>query len=216
MSSSCGKGEAPPLGGAIRQGEGDITCTNAWEAVRPFLTNQEGQRSPESYIEVIGQFDVENNPRYCPRNGCTFCNIFVWDVTLAMNSEIPHWVDIISGAPRQYPDVQGAYETDANGNALWLNNYGEEFGWKKVSAEEAQQAAGRGQPTVVALSNPGGIGHIAVVRPCENQEQVYVDSKGVYKNLYITQAGSSNFALKELAWGFYAASMPYLEFFTHE
>jgi len=219
MNSSSGEpkagGQKTP-GAATRNEGGSITGTNVWEPVTPFLTSQEGQRSRESYIEVLDQFDVENNPRYCPRDGCTFCNIFVWDVTLSMGSEIPHWVDISTGAPRRFPDVQGARETDANGNAQWLNNYGEGFGWIKVTAEEAQSAAHRGQPTVVTLYNPGEIGHIALVRPGENQDRVFVDSSGVYQNIFIAQAGSSNFNFRELAWGFFARSMPYLEFYTHE
>ena len=38
----------------------------------------------------------------------------------------------------------------------------------------------------------------------------------LYQNVFIAQAGSSNFNFRELAWGFFAKSMPYLEFYTHE
>lgn len=192
-----------------------LTNTNAWEPVSPDLTNMEGQRSREAYDSVLDQFDVENNPRYSPRGGCTYCNIFVWDATRAMEAEIPHWIDCQSGAPRQFPQTHGAREADANVNAQWLREYGHLYGWVKVAAGEAQESANRGQPTVVALESPDGIGHIAMVRPAENAGEVYQDSRGVYRNVYIAQAGADNFNFKELAWGFLVRNMPHLEFYTH-
>jgi predicted chitinase len=51
-----------------------------------------------------------------------------------------------------------------------------------VSAEEAQSLANQGHPTVASWHNPGGIGHIAVVRPGEVNE----------RGPAIAQAGGSN------------------------
>src|SRR5262249_33697365 len=138
-------------------------------------------RNASNYSDVINQFAVDTNPRYQPRGGNTYCNIFAWDVTRAMGAEIPHWVDgngnpAGGGAP-------GARELDANGGHRGLETQGPRSGWREVSAAEAQQRATQGPPAVASWNNPGGIGHIAVVRPGE------LTNRGPA----IAQAGASNF-----------------------
>ena len=34
----------------------------------------------KEYAEIIDSFDVENNSKYLPHNGHTYCNIFAQDV----------------------------------------------------------------------------------------------------------------------------------------
>ncbi len=49
----------------------------------------------------------------------------------------------------------------------WLNQKGQESGWREVSAEKAQELANLGHPTVASVYEPQGFGHIGVVRPGE-------------------------------------------------
>jgi hypothetical protein len=155
------------------------TNTNAWEAVDAPEKGSPSARNADTYDNVINQFAVGSNPRYQPRDGNTYCNIFASDVTKAMGAEIPHWVDANGN-----PTAQGkGRELDANATNTWLNQHGEKNGWRKVSAEEAQKLANEGHPAVASWNNPGGIGHIAVVRPGE------VTGNGPS----IAQAGSKNF-----------------------
>ena len=144
------------------------------------LKSTPSERSPALYDGVINQFAVEKNPRY-RRNqqgkGETYCNIFVWDVTRAMGAEIPHWVD-----PNNDTSVLGkGIELHANAVIQWLQPRGS---LKRVDPERAQNLANQGFPVVVTRLNPGGIGHIAVVRPGK-----YSSSQGPT----IAQAGETNF-----------------------
>ena len=166
------------------------TNTRAWIPVDAPLQNQPGQRDPHRYDQVLNQFGVGSNPRYRPRGGNTYCNIFVWDATRAMGAEIPHWVDQ-RGRPAGV-GAAGAWEMDANDTNRWLNNQGAASGWRKVSASEAQRHANTGSPAVVSWKNPGGIGHIGMVRPGE------ITSAGPA----MAQAGSRNFNSGHVADGF--------------
>ena len=56
-------------------------------------------------------------------------------------------------------------ELSANGTVDWLAEYGSRNNWATGTAREAQDAANRGQFAVAVRANPGGIGHVAVVRP---------------------------------------------------
>jgi predicted chitinase/nucleoid-associated protein YgaU len=155
------------------------TDTRAWIPVDAPVKGDPSARSAEAYNAVIDQFSVDNNPRYARRDGNTYCNIFAWDVTKAMGAEIPHWVD---GAGNPTGVGQGR-ELDANGGHRWLEQHGPAHGWREVSAQEAQALANQGHPTVASWNNPGGIGHIAVVRPGEDNG----------RGPAIAQAGASNF-----------------------
>lgn len=144
------------------------TRTDAWNPINPPLTNQAGNRSASNYDQVLNQLAVANNPRYAQRNGNTYCNIYVWDATKAMGAEIPHWVN--------------GRELDANATVDWMRGTGANQGWRKISAEEAQSRANQGMPTVALWKNPGGIGHVAMVRPGE-----------IANGPAIAQAGARNF-----------------------
>lgn len=131
----------------------NLQNTKAWEPTEAPQKSDASNRSAQTYNSVIDQFDVENNPRYAPRDGNTYCNIFLWDVTRAMGAEIPHYWK--------------GRELDANATADWLRENGREYGWSPIGEREAQAAANQGKPVVVAWKNAGGIGHVGVVRPGE-------------------------------------------------
>ncbi|MDR3278373.1 MAG: hypothetical protein LBT12_06325, partial [Oscillospiraceae bacterium] len=113
------------FGAAVPQASGDGLAAlpvEEWKPTVPAVVNTAGDRSPENLRAAVDQFDVENAERYRPhRNGSdTYCNIYVWDVTSALGAEIPHYVDSQTGAPRTYPDIQGATEQGAIAMERWL------------------------------------------------------------------------------------------------
>lgn len=148
------------------------TSQNVGQPANPPYQNAPGNRSRSAYDQVIDQFAVHLNPRYFIRDSSgdgvddTFCNIFAWDVMSAMGVQLPHWT-YNDGSPAPAGYGNGGFELDANSVNSWLDNHGESYGWKKVSAAEAQAMANRGMPVVASQRNPGGIGHIGVVRPGE-------------------------------------------------
>jgi LysM repeat protein len=167
------------------------TTPNQSALIFPPVTSTVANRSQALYDQVIDQLAVGNNPRYLPANGCTYCNIFVWDVTRAMNCAIPHWV--LADGTIAAPGQPGAFEIDIDEGAHWMTTYGvPRYGWQLVDAATAQAHANAGQPAVAIWSNPGGHGHTAVVRA------------GVLtaRGPAIAQAGGHNFNYGHLADGF--------------
>jgi hypothetical protein len=177
---------------------------NAWEEVIPDLYNGLDQRSPTNYIAAAKQYEVETNPRYVrghanPGVGReTYCNIYLWDVTVAMKCEVAHWVDPATGV--ETPRGKGI-ELSANGVVDWFTTHSMKFGWMQCDKSKAMARASGGHPSVVLWKNPGGIGHVAVVLPGLDF-------------CHIAQAGGSNFFDQNLTKGF--GNIPNLLFFTHD
>jgi len=143
----------------------DVTIHIPWVAVDPPLRSDTSSRSPDGYRAVVNQFSVATNPRYATREGKTYCNIFVWDVTRAMGAELPHWVDndghpASAGSPR-------AHRVSCNVLHELLLRHGVAWGWSRVSESEAGATANVGHPTIAIRFNPNGNGHVAVVLPAE-------------------------------------------------
>jgi hypothetical protein len=179
-------------------GGGAVLPTAEWIPTTPALVNTEPERSPEALRAVIDQFNVESAERYRPRrNGSdTYCNIFVWDVTAALGSEIPHYVDPASGAPMSYPNTSGAREQGAIAMENWLETHGRRYGWRETDARTAQEYANSGRPAVTTSSSAG---HVQIV--CPSQSGEYDPSRGVtvaqagsrvYNYTYITNIYSQN------------------------
>lgn len=172
--------------------------TDQWITAKPEVFSTPGARSPEAYVRCIEQWQVPTHARY-KRNaaGYTMCNIFTQDVALSMKVPCPHWVDKTSkdplaigptGLPVQLDNRE---EMSGNGICLWLQTHGvQRYGWEMVTPEGAAQAASIGFMTVVTWYNPGGIGHIGVIRP------------SVFPNVRIAQAGGSNFLNGSIGNGF--------------
>lgn len=159
----------------------------------PPLTNTSQNRNPDIYAQVINQFAVGYNPRYLPGGGNTYCNIFAWDVTRAMNCEIPHWIDDSWNIAK--PNTPGAFEITINSGVNWMMKYGvRDHGWQSVNAQTAQDYANQGKVAVAMWKNPipANHGHIAVVRPGT------ITSKGAAS----AQAGSINFNSGHIKDGF--------------
>ena len=153
-----------------------------WRPTTPAITSNEADRSPERYHSVIAQFRVEAAERYRPgRNGYTYCNIYVWDVTTAMGAELPYYTDPVTGEPRYFPNTQGAKAMLAKEMDAWLKTHGATYGWRQVDEETAQYHANEGRP---AVASGGSIDHISMIRP--SRDGGYDPIRGVA----IAQAGS--------------------------
>ncbi|HXP95586.1 MAG TPA: hypothetical protein VN809_02665 [Telmatospirillum sp.] len=116
------------------------------------LPSDESDRSAYNYFNVIKQFDVVHAARY-EAGADTFCNIYVSDVTRAMNAEIPI--------------------RPANDMVIWLHTTGRQQGWHRADARLIQEMADAGHPAIVIWENTSispdtglpGHGHVAMVRP---------------------------------------------------
>lgn len=159
----------------------------------PPLTNDAAHRNANAYAQVINQFAVNHNGRYRRDGNGTYCNIFVWDVTRAMNCEIPHWVDRTGDTA--VPRAGGAREININAGLDWMEDFGiPHHGWQEVSAQTAQNHANQGRPAVAMWKNrmPGGHGHTAMIRPGS------INNRGPAT----AQAGSINFNQGHMSDGF--------------
>ncbi len=134
------------------------------------------------YEEVIKGFDVEHEARYqMDPNGDTWCNVYVADVTSAMNAPIPHYCDPSTGAPMSKADSGGTW-LNANAMQSWLSNHGSNYGWISCTREEAIDYANSGRPTVAT-----GVGHIAMVAPQhEGEDGVMLAQAGGEVSSYIS------------------------------
>ncbi|MBI3184575.1 MAG: hypothetical protein HYZ28_20765 [Myxococcales bacterium] len=115
------------------------------------LQSREGRRSQKIYQLVIDQFAVGKNPRYDPdAPGKPRGHIFVWDVTRALNVEVPHFY--------------GGRELGSPQTCNWLRQEGPGLGWHRVPVQRAVEAAGAGMPVLV-MPKDVKIALIAVARP---------------------------------------------------
>ncbi|MFZ5815311.1 MAG: hypothetical protein ACOY93_08400 [Bacillota bacterium] len=176
-----------------------------WLPVTPVIASGPGDRRPELLEAVLRQFRVAENYRYQPnRQGQdeTYCNIYLWDCTRALGAEIPHWVN---GRGEPAGPARG-HELDANATIDWLRRLGPTYGWRSVrSAQAALERANQGYPVVATWYNPGGIGHVAMVRPGRPDPN---------RGIPIAQAGAVNGDSMYLADGF--GSRAPIEFWTHD
>lgn len=129
----------------------EVTSVDTWKAVNAPMTSKPGRRTAIVYQNVIEQFAAGYNQRYVvedPKQSKT--HIFVWDVTRAMNCEVPHFA--------------GGREMTLGQMVDWLRYEGPTRGWKKANAQQAAEAADRGE-AVLAVPQDGKQRAIAVVRP---------------------------------------------------
>ena len=211
--SGSGSDSGPSTGTLEVYSNYNVSVSSKAAANKPHYKNAEGKRGRDAYNTVINQFNVNTNSRYAATSKSTYCNIFAWDVMSAMKVQLPHWI-YNSGKNRGKPAepfASGAHELNANATYNWLNNYGAAYGWKKVSAADAQKRANSGYPTVVIWKNPtGASGHVAVVRP-EGNGYGYSSSNGPVT----AQAGAQNKNYLNVKSGFGASRMSSVVYWTH-
>jgi len=145
---------------------------------------------------VIKELKVESNERYQPREGKTYCNIYVLDATRRLGIKLFGEAAKQSSPEAVDWDNDGIIDDymDANETIAWLRgtytvkgksigNQGPDNGWEKVNSKEAAELASKGYFVLVGWYNSNGIGHIAIVRPNSTPE-----------NIRIAQAGLKNFS----------------------
>ena len=128
-----------------------LTSRDLWKAINAPVQSREGRRSAELYQTVIDQFAVGHNDRYAEdAPGKPRAHIFVWDVSRAMNAEVPHFA--------------GAKELSLAQTCDWVRHEGPMRGWQRTDAGGALGAANEGYPAL-ALPKEIKVKLIAVVRP---------------------------------------------------
>ncbi len=129
----------------------EVTSVDTWKAVNAPMQSKPGRRTAVLYQNVIDQFASGYNQRYqVDASGKSKTHVFVWDVTRAMNCEVPHFA--------------GGRETTLGQMVDWLRFEGHTRGWQKANAEAATAAADRGE-AVLAVPQEGKLRLLAVVRP---------------------------------------------------
>lgn len=185
---------------------------NASKPVTPEIVSTVEERGAELYTQVVGQFEVESNPRYAVnKNGedDTYCNIFLWDVTSAMGAEIPHYIDPDTNEPLSYSESDGAKHMNANRIYDWLDGYGQNYGWREATPEEAQRYANEGRPAITIWKNPtGGHGHAQVVVP--SKDGAYNEATGVM----IAQAGRNLYSYAPIS-KIYSSRLSDVKYYVH-
>lgn len=199
-----------------------------WLPCIPKITSSPEARSAAMLEMVIQQFGVRTDVRYAavpPKPAVpatatepakpatpwkTFCKTYAWDIAVAMGVVFPHWVDtVLSGNPTK-PGLP-AIELNINAGIVWLTAHGvQRYGWRggQATAEaelEAREAACKGQLAFAVWKNPGGHGHIVVLKPPRPGDDDKVT--------WCTQAGMRNFEHGRLTEGFPKAIKPV--FFFH-
>lgn len=155
--------------------------TPAWVPVD--IPSAKLPHSHDKLRKVVDELNVEKSNRYKRRDGQTFCNIFVWDVTRAMGCEIPHWVND-DGSPAS---VGKGRELNANGIVRWMDTQGPANGWVDADRKTSMDAAARGHVVVLGWdSKSAKPGHVAVML-----------AEGT-----IAQAGARNFVGETISQGF--------------
>lgn len=159
-----------------------------WKAVQAPVQSVAGKRSRAVYENVLKQFGVTTNPRYAedaPGKGRG--HIFVWDVSRAMNCEIPHFV-----GPKELTLVQ---------TCDWLRHEGPMRGWKRLTDMEAIEGANAGY-MVVAMPKDRTVRQMGIVPPQEPDNRAKLTGVGLVRS--------------ELATAREIFGLPALECFYHD
>jgi hypothetical protein len=164
------------------------------------IKTDSGVRRPILLMKVVDQFRVETTSRYQPKDGQTFCNIYLWDVTRALGAEIPHWIEV--------GDMEGGtpvrHELNIN-HTIQRLEAGLVEGWSECTAEHARAASNLGCPTVATwLNSSGPHGHVAVCLPSTTGEEQQV-----------SQAGSVCFSQGGISRAFGPDKLPAVRWWTH-
>ena len=158
---------------------------------------------------TLDSLDVDHN--YLRKGNNTYCNIFARD---AVNKLVGREI-----LPQYRQNAHGDIVDwlDANEMIRWLDGSyqhpgyqgptGPDIGWKQLSPQQAVQYANAGHPVIVGWENPGGIGHMAVLRAGNTPDM------DVY-SLRIAQAGGHNFSDGAIRDGF--GSRGPLRFFAYD
>lgn len=173
---------------------------------------------------VIDWLDVgkSSHLRWWPGSNVTYCNIYVYDVCTIAGGYIPRlwWTssairDLALGRPVEAKYGVTVNEMAANYIFNWLEEFGEEFGWKRVfDLDTLQNDANAGRLGIIcaqrtAMNRPG---HIQIIPPEHGANVAKRDSAGKVTLPLQSQAGASNFKYGYLGQSKWWTSAQFREF----
>ena len=147
--------EGDGLNGQFYDGETaakEVSTRSTWRALKAPVKSKSKKRSPRVLWTVIDQFAVGTNPRYAPsKPGESRAHVFAWDVSMAMDCEIPHY--------------KLGREMTFMATVDWVRFKSTEQGWRRLLGKSAAiEAADRGE-LVLMISKEPKHWVLAVVRP---------------------------------------------------
>lgn len=158
----------------------------------------------KSIHEVIRYLNVEKSPRYKRTATQTFCNIYAHDYARALGAYVPRvfWTEATIKS-QTFNVSYGKTVIEMNANALydWFKNYGDDFGWREVNSNEAQNLANDGKCVIMVAANKSRSrsGHIVAVVP-ETDKHKAVRVRGIMMTPLMSQAGATNKAYFSSKW----------------
>lgn len=131
----------------------ELQARDVWKALKAPVESRAGRRTRLLLEQAVLQFGLAVNPRYTDdAPGKIRGHIFVWDVSRAMDCEIPHFV--------------GAKELTLAQTCDWVRHEGPMRGWKRVSTPDLYERAAEGK-LVVAIPRDARTKFVALVLPQE-------------------------------------------------
>jgi hypothetical protein len=128
----------------------------------------------QELLRIVDWLDVPNSDRYQPGQN-TYCNIYAYDYCCLADAYLPRvwWtnnaiINLLNGNEVAVKYGDSVTEMNANGLYNWFGDYGNHFGWKRLSnAKELQTEVNQGKVGIISGENkwPNKPGHIAAVIP---------------------------------------------------
>ncbi len=185
---------------------------------RPFALNEPGAPTRaagtaaarvKALHAIVTWLKVDSFARYLPGGGKTYCNIYAYDYCFLAQAYLPRvwWKRDALRQLEQGTAVAPAYGTtvsEMNANSLfeWFDDFGDDFGWRRVaSVDELQTQANLGAVAVISGINAdrNRSGHIVAVVP-ETATAKAQRSGGIVTRPVQSQAGASNFQYGGTVW----------------
>jgi hypothetical protein len=179
------------------------------EANQPGRNSLEPAKRAEELLKIVNWLQVEKSERYAPKSSKTYCNIYAYDYCFLAGVYLPRvwWMQkaltlLAKGEKVTVQYAKTVAEINANGLFNWLEEFGDDFGWRRTfSLDELQQAANGGQVSIICAQRKdlNASGHICAVVP-ENG-----NAKATRKNNLVavplqSQAGVTNFRFGGRPW----------------
>ncbi len=173
------------------------------EANMPIRDLSSEQEKKDSLSKIIDWLDVENikHKRYSAQRNQTYCNIYAYDYCYLAKCYIPRiwWTSLYISKLEKGINVEISYgntvrEINANELYNWLEDYGIQFGWRRVfNLTDLQDYANQGKVCLICAQrkNLNHSGHICAVVPENNAVNAVRDNKQVKFPLQ-SQAGATN------------------------
>lgn len=177
---------------------------------------------------IIAWLDCENPAykRYQPRDGLTFCNIYVHDFCTLAGAYVPRawWTSPALAKLQRGEDVPPLIgntlrEMRANDLFQWLRDYGPDYGWRQTGTlDKLQLAANQGGLGIIVArrKEDGRSGHIVMVVPETDTQRAKRDASGSVTSPLQSQAGARNFRYGGLPAGWWnGAQFAEFAFWVH-